>query len=143
MIAKLSLIVSVALFGALPSFAQRGLTPVEREACVSFPKVTPADQMKNGIHYEEKSYCAYQYPNEPYCDRYEEYKSFKYFYFKKTATDYYNSEGKLITSKTDKIKLELSVIGDTTTKGEENLVKEIEKQIFNDSDPVCDDSFYK
>lgn len=142
MIIKFSLLFALSFLAVTPSFAQSGLTPVKREPCVSFPKVTPANQMVKGLHYEEKSYC-YGDDSDGRCDDYRFYNAFRHFYFVKTVTDYYTADGKLITSKVNSQKYSLTATGDTASIGEKNLVTEIQKKIFKSDYPVCDDSFYK
>lgn len=118
------------------------LTEVEREPCLLFAMITPVDQMKEDVHYENTSHCD-QEDSHGNCLRWSEYVKMNYGYVVVTITDIYNDSGKLITSKVSKTKTDVFAIGDTPAEGVERLMKEIEKVIFNSTNPTCKDSYYK
>jgi hypothetical protein len=139
-----------------------GLTRVVRETCDSFPKITPVQKMKKDVHYSKDSEC-YGYKHEPdgslgSCIRMTYYIILKYFYTKNTIVEYYDRNGKLVTTSTEKTKLEISsdrvevpqdiYFGEPVDtgyllEGVQKLEEKIEETIFERSLNVCKDSNYK
>ena len=118
------------------------LTEIERETCLSFPMMTPVAQMKEGIHYENETYCDDK-DSDGSCNSWSDYIKVKYLYLTVTTVDYYTADGKLVTTKVNKTKTGETGIGDTLEQGNTDLKKNIDKIIFESSDPVCKDSYYK
>jgi len=139
----LSALAACLLF-TVNAFAQRdrGLTEVERDACISFPKVTPAESMKEGVHFTRDSVCMFE-DYQGNCDSWHNYLVVKYHYRENRTVDYYTSDGRLVTSKKDSSKREISITAAKVAEAEAKFVTEIEKIIFKSDEPVCADSFYK
>ena len=135
---------SLVLVSASLTFADPGdeLTRVEKEECLSFPKILDVDAMKEGVHYTKRNECDDR-DYEGRCNSSTTWYAVKYYYKQKTTVQYFTAEGKLVATDVESRKYEISVSLRSLVYAPKELTTKIEQKIFESGDPTCADSFYK
>lgn len=175
-LAKRILIVFLLATFSTISFAKEGrLTKIQKHSCLMFPKMLEIEKQVAGIHYEASrdstSGCDTDINGNIEYDTCSDrtFVNFNYRYKIITIYDHFNSDGKLITTSTENVSLEITGFEGGYSAGEwtytpnysplDATAKEFLKNVFDAAKVsmeakiakelyvadvlACDDSFYK